>query len=330
MENLREVAGPLAVLCGALIGVGLLAVVLGFRKKERTSTFGKINRRHIQGTGKEVLKKRADDGAKILLAIGGGVAGWLFTGWPVAALLGLVGGWVGPEMVRAPKRRQHAIDEIEAYSQWTEQLRDLVGASGSLFEAVALSASNAPESLRPAVTEMATIARATGLPQALTWFADEMNSVYADRLVLGMRIAWDSGARLTEAFDATAHAMRAEVEVRRRNEVANSRAWTQVTAILGVTGVSVLVMFVFNKGFFEPFGTGMGQLILLAVGIMIFGNVFWVLKLSQAQVPVRLLTPSGNEHHTRIPQPTKPTKPTKSAKPTRSAKPTKAGKGASS
>ena len=77
---------------------------------------------------------------------------------------------------------------------------------------------------------------------------------------------------------------------RRRNEVANSRAWTQVVAILFVTIISVAFMFVFNRGFFEPFGSTIGQTVLLAIGVLIFGNVFWVLKLSESGVPIRLLS----------------------------------------
>ena len=105
-----------------------------------------------------------------------------------------------------------------------------------------------------------------------------MKSPFADRLVLGMKIAWDSGARVSEAFDGTARAMRTEVEMRRRNEVANARAWTQVISMVGVTVVSVLFMFVFNKGFFDPFGSLIGQVVLLAVGVLIFGNVYWGLE----------------------------------------------------
>ena len=122
-----------------------------------------------------------------------------------------------------------------------------------------------------------------------------MESPFADRLVLGMKIAWDSGARVSEAFDSTARSMRAEVEMRRRNEVANARAWTQVISMVGVTVVSVLFMFVFNKGFFDPFGSVIGQAVLLAVGVLIFGNVYWVLKLSESGAPVRLLAPDGEQ-----------------------------------
>ena len=116
-----------------------------------------------------------------------------------------------------------------------------------------------------------------------------MKSPYADRLVLGMNIAWDSGARITEAFESVSHAMRTEVEMRRRNEVANARTWTQVVSITGITVVSVVLMFTFNRGFFDPFGSVVGQVVLLSVAIMIFGNILWVLKLSASGTPVRLL-----------------------------------------
>ena len=224
-----------------------------------------------------------------------GFGAWYATGWVAAGIIGIAAGVMGPMMWRAPRRRRDFTDEIEAYSQWTEQIRDLVSASGSLFEAVTLSAGQAPSRLRPQVVQMASIARTLGLPAALDWFAAEMDSPFADRLVLGMKIAWDSGARVSEAFESTARAMRAEVEMRRRNEVANARAWTQVVSIIGVTVVSALFMFVFNKEFFDPFGSLVGQAVLLAVGVLIFGNVYWVLKLSESGAPVRLLSSEGGQ-----------------------------------
>ncbi|MCY4101807.1 MAG: type II secretion system F family protein [bacterium] len=281
---------------GALAGLGLLVCALAFRPKPPKSEAPKQERgqaalRRFRARGTRAEARRALAGRSLQIALAGGfaVAGWLVTGWPVAAMLGAVAGFVGPQVMQAPRARRAVADEIEAYSQWAEQVRDLVRASGSLFEAVTLSADNAPARLRPAVVNMATVARTLGLPRALDWFAAEMRSPFADRIVLGMKIAWDSGARVTEAFDSAARGMRNEVEMRRRNEVANSRAWTQVMAILFVTFVSVSFMFVFNRGFFDPFGTLIGQVVLLGVGVLIFGNVFWVLKLSASNLPSRLL-----------------------------------------
>ena len=285
------------VFLGALVGLGLLVCVLAFRprppKEETDKQESKqlsLRRFRAKGTRAEARLALARRALQLSLAGGFGIAGWFVTGWPVAAILGAVAGFVGPQVMRAPRARRAVADEIEAYSQWTEQVRDLVRASGSLFEAVTLSADNAPARLRPHVVNMATVARTLGLPRALDWFAAEMRSPFADRIVLGMKIAWDSGARVTEAFDSTARGMRNEVELRRRNEVANSRAWTQVMAILFVTFISVSFMFVFNRGFFDPFGTLIGQVILLSVGVLIFGNVFWVLKLSASNLPARLLS----------------------------------------
>ena len=282
---------PGVILLGALAGIGLLTFALGFRRKPpKAEEQVRLRKHRAKGTRVQAQKKLADNMLQVVLAVAFAAAAWYVTGWIVGALLGFVAGFVGPMMIRAPKKRQAVTDEIEAYSQWAEQIRDLVGASGSLFEAVSLSAGNAPERLRPAVVNMAALARTVGLPAALDWFATEMRSPFADRLVLGMKIAWDSGARVTEAFESTSRGMRAEVDMRRRNEVANSRAWTQVVSILAVTFISVAFMFVFNKGFFEPFGTTTGQGILLAIGALIFGNVFWVIKLSESGVPIRLLS----------------------------------------
>ncbi len=284
-----------AVLFGALVGVGLFAVVLGSQKRPVREKHARLRQFRSRAARIELSSSTNDTLAMLGLGAVLAFGAWYATGWPVAALIGLTAGVMGPMMWRAPRRRRAFTDEIEAYSQWTEQIRDLVAASGSLFEAVTLTAEQAPLLLRPKVVQMASIARTLGLPAGLDWFAAEMDSPFADRLVLGMKIAWDSGARVSEAFESTARSMRAEVEMRRRNEVANARAWTQVIAMVGVTVGSVLFMFVFNKPFFDPFGSTIGQATLLAVGVLIFGNIYWVLKLSESGIPVRLLAPDGDK-----------------------------------
>lgn len=284
-----------AVGLGALAGVGLYAAILGVQERPERDQATRLSAFRSRASSIELSSSTSD----YLLMAGSGVAlgfvGWYATGWVVAVLLGAAAGVMGPLMWRAPRKRRDFIDEIESYSQWTEQVRDLVAASGSLFEAVTLSANQAPSRLRPQVKQMTLIARTLGLQPALDWFAAEMDSPFADRLVLGMRIAWDSGARVSEAFDSTARAMRAEVEMRRRNEVANARAWTQVISMVGITVGSVLLMFVFNKAFFDPFGSLIGQTVLLVVGVLIFGSVLWVLRLSQLGVPVRLVAANADE-----------------------------------
>ena len=284
-----------AVLFGVLAGLGLFAVVVGLRKRPKRDRQAQLRDFRARAASTELSSSASNMLVMVALGAALGFGAWYATGWVVAGLIGAAAGVMGPVMVWAPRQRRDFTDEIEAYSQWSEQIRDLVSASGSLFEAVTLSAEQSPPRLRPQVVQMASIARTLGLPAALDWFAAEMKSPFADRLVLGMKIAWDSGARVSEAFESTARAMRAEVEMRRRNEVANARAWTQVVSIVGVTVASVLFMFVFNRGFFDPFGSLVGQVVLLATGVLIFGNIYWVLKLSESGIPVRLLSSEGEQ-----------------------------------
>lgn len=285
--------GVLAVTFGVLVAVGVVTCAAGLRRVPERSSLPTLR----SFRSKASRRRPAADASRWLVAAGLaallGLGAWRATGWPVAALIGGAAGGMLPQILAAPRKRRAVADEIEAYAQWTAQLRDLVSASGSLFEAITLSASTAPPLLRADVTQMASLAQTVGLEPAMNWFAARMASPYADRLVLGMSIAWGSGARVSEAFDSAARSMRTEVEMRRSNEVANARVWTQVMSILGITVASVVLMFLFNKEFFDPFGTTVGQAILGGVGALIFGNVFWVLKLSSAGLPVRLLGSQG-------------------------------------
>lgn len=278
-----------SVALGALAGLGVMAALVGLRPAEARSPRQRLRSFRAKGRQTQIWTGDATLLLGIGLAVVLGIGTWLATGWPAGLPIGAASGLIAPRMFAVPRRRRAIADEIEAYSQWTEQIRDLVAASGSLFEAVVLSAPTAPPALRPSVTQMASLANTLGFASALDWFAVQMKSPYADRLVLGMNIAWDSGARITEAFDSVATAMRTDVEMRRRNEVANARTWTQVVSITGITVVSVVLMFTFNRGFFDAFESLTGQIILLAVAAMIFGNILWVLKLSASGAPVRLL-----------------------------------------
>lgn len=287
----------ITIALGALTGVGLFIIILSAQPQpqqaQQKQAQVRLSQFRARGRKHNVVAQAAQNLGKYGICLVLGFAAWQLTGWPVAAVLGALTGWAGPRMRNAPKQREQITKEIEAYSQWSEQLRDLVKASGSLYEAVLLSAGNSPPMLRPAIIQMCSIARTVGLPAALEWFVDEMDSPFADRLVLGMRISWDSGARVAEAFERVSLTMRSEVELRRHNEVGNRRAWVQVTSILGVTLVSVVGMFALNRGFFDPFDGTTGQVILSVAGGMIFGNVFWVTRLSETDKPIRLL--SGKE-----------------------------------
>ena len=295
--QILEQAAGIAVALGALTGVGFFVIVLGSQKQapqaQQKQAQVRLSKFQARGRRQNVLAEAVRNLGQYGICLALGFGAWQLTGWPVAAVLGCMTGWAGPRMRNAPKQRERITKEIEAYSQWAEQLRDLVKASGSLYEAVLLSADNSPPMLRPVIMKMCSIARTVGLPAALEWFVDEMDSPFADRLVLGMRISWDSGARVAEAFERVSLTMRSEVELRRHNEVGSRRAWVQVTSILGVTLVSVVAMFIFNKGFFDPFSNTTGQVILSVAGAMIFGNVFWVTQLSETDKPIRLL--SGRE-----------------------------------
>ena len=119
----------IAIVLGAAAGIGLLTVLLAFqRKPDKAKGEQRVSLRQFRARGTRAQARRVvmENLMQLVLGVALGGGGWYLTGWPVAAVLGLLAGFLGPRMLQAPKKRQAVADEIEAYSQWTEQIRDLV------------------------------------------------------------------------------------------------------------------------------------------------------------------------------------------------------------
>ena len=125
-----------AAVLGALAGVGLIVMVLGLQKRPARDQQERLRDFRSRAASVELSSSASDTLVMAGLAAVLGFGAWYATGWVAAAVLGATAGVMGPIMWRAPRKRRAFTDEIEAYSQWTEQVRDLVAASGSLFEAV--------------------------------------------------------------------------------------------------------------------------------------------------------------------------------------------------
>ena len=136
-----------AIVFGGCFGLGIFLVAVGFTRKPPAAADSpakqKLKKFKAKGPKTDLQTQITENVTQIALAAGLAAGGWLLTGWYAAAATGLVAGWAGPRIVQAPVKRRQRTEEIEAYSQWAEQIRDLVGVSGSLFEAVTLSSINA-------------------------------------------------------------------------------------------------------------------------------------------------------------------------------------------
>ena len=94
------------------------------------------------------------------------------------------------------------------------------------------------------------------------------------------------------ALTALATSARAEAEMRMRVHVSRARIRTAVRVVIGTLGLFAGGLIVFNRPYLAPYGTAVGQLVLLLVGgIVAFG--WWLLqRMAHIQPPERFLDTS--------------------------------------
>ena len=227
------------------------------------------------------------------VTIGAGAA-WLtyiFTGWPVAALLAFGFGAAAPRLFSGRRAAQAAIAKTEAVASWTETLRDTLAGSAGLQRTIVVTARVAPDAIAAEVAALAErLERREPLAVALRRFAEEVSDATADLVVSALILASERRAgNLTEMLSALAHSAREEANMQRRVLTSRARTRTAVMIItiatLAMTGGLILL----NRPFLEPYDGPGGQLMLLVIGAL-FGFAFWRLhRLGQLPTAERFL-----------------------------------------
>jgi tight adherence protein B len=270
----------IGAVCGAALGLGVLLVVLGLRgtppRPPRPSrrADGRLPRWLLQTTAAVVA-------AIVVL---------LLTGWPVGALLAGVIAAVVPSTLGRIRKEADAVARTEAVAAWTELLRDTLAAAAGLEEAIAATATAAPEPIRPEVQRLGRRLDHGTLPDALERFADELANPAADLVVAALLTAARREAReLVPLLTELARSARAEAEMRLRVHVSRARIRTAVRVVVGTLGLFAGGLLLFNRPYLAPYGTAVGQLVLLGVGAL-FAAGWWLLqKMAAIEAPARFL-----------------------------------------
>lgn len=272
---------PLIMLLGALVGVGVLLVVIGMSEREEAPL-----------RASRSLSDRLQGGARrALLGIGAGLVILLLTGWPVLGIaIGLLV-WFAPMLFGGLASEKRAMARLEGLAAWTESLRDTIAGAVGLEQAIPATAYAASPSIRPALIRLTDRLRVrTPLPTALQGFADDIDDPSADlivaTLILNARLR---GPGLREVLSSLARSARADLDMRRRIAASRSSTRRSVQIVMGVTVVFVLGLAIFNRSYVEPYSTPIGQVVLVVVVGLFAGGFVWMRRLSEFEMPERFL-----------------------------------------
>ncbi len=272
------------MLAGTGFGLGLLLIIIGLRGVEGSRRPPPTELYRVR-LGFDRLRLR------LALAALGAVVLWVLSGWPVGALLATTGGFVAPTLAGAKARRQASIAKIEAIAGWAEQLRDTIGASAGLQEAIAVTAQVAPPEIRPAVRELAAGLRRNNLSAELRAFAEKIDDPAADQIVVALILASERrGQNLTQLLSEVAASTRDDASMRIRTETSRAQTYSDAKVVSGIVVGMFLFMLLFNRAYLAPFDRFTGQMVLAIVGILWAFALYGIAQLSVVRRPPRLLT----------------------------------------
>jgi tight adherence protein B len=227
---------------------------------------------------------------RLLPALAVSVLVLVLTRWPVACILcGLAVAFAPTVMGRTSATRR--TDRIEAVAVWTELLRDTLTASAGLGEAIVATAPVAPAPVRDQVVRLANrLASGVPMTEGLRAFATEVDDPSCDMVACALLLAATSRAqKLTELLSALSESIRDEVAMRLRVEASRASARSSVRSVIVFSLLFVAALMVVARSYLEPFGTPLGQVILLAVGGCYAAGIALMVRLVRPPATQRLL-----------------------------------------
>jgi Flp pilus assembly protein TadB len=268
---------------GALIVAGLLGVVAGLRPHPAPPSDSTAPKRSIIATGAALGRLGAlDRRTRLLLGAGAavGLAVAFLTGWVIAIPLVPAAAAGVPVLLSVPPSASK-IDRLEAMEEWTRSLSGILTAGVGLEQALISTLRSTPEAIRPEVTRLASRLRARWATEdALRAFADELDDATGD-LIAGNLIlaARRRGAGVASVLEALAQSTAADVAARR--EIESDRAKPRSTARwVTLITISVLGVLALTGDYVRPYGSPIGQLLLVLLLGLYVATLWWMRTMS--------------------------------------------------
>ncbi|MEV6979589.1 type II secretion system F family protein, partial [Kitasatospora sp. NPDC093806] len=292
---------PLFVLCGLAVVAGLVTLVVWARggdpvdpeAGEPEPVNPLAGRLHVlwygaPGTASDRMVRLRR--IQVPLALAAAPLGWLFTGIPLTALLVPLAVFGLPWLFDTTRSDTDRIERLEALSEWTQRIADVLLLGVGLNQAIVTSRRTAPAAIEAEVGELAARLQARWRPEeALRLFADAMADATADKVLAALLLrAGDSGPGLARALSDMADSVREEVRQRRVIEADRAKHRTTIRWLVGII-LLVVVVGSFNTEYTRPYSSVLGQIVLGVVAALFVGVIAWMRALAAYPPVPRLL-----------------------------------------
>ena len=298
-----------SVVFGLVFVIGLAVAVLaatGHLTKPRPERIARADTRRLDRAERAEARRIAPRRiglvgiSQVVCGVGGLLLGWAATGlMGMAILLGGLG-LLLPPFMSAPRRRRQQSKVALAWQAWTHQLAELARAGAGLSESLIGSVQHAPREILPTVEKVAAAAEIHGVEAALDELA-AAGTVWEPEVAAGLRMAAMSGGAVAAPLLDLGARINDVVALHRVKIEAVVSLWTQTIALLSLAGGVVLLMYRNNPAYFEPYRAGPGQLVLVAIALLLLLSTGFLVHNSVVREENSVLVPARRRRHGKDP-----------------------------
>lgn len=271
---------------GALVVAGVLGVIFGARRTP-VSTTAPTRRRSTTSSRWSRVSKRTK--TLLLIGLSAGFLAYIITGWFVALIFAplIIAGL--PVLLSAPAAGER-IDKLEALEEWTRGLAGVLTVGVGLEEALRATLRSTPDAIRPEVSRLVARLRArVSTEDALRAFADDLDDSTGDMvasfLILGAR---RRGQGLVAVLNSLAEAVSQDVRARRAIEADREKPRATARWVTIITA-GVLGLLAFSGDYIAPYGTPLGQVLLIAFLGVYVSLLLWMRHMAKGEKLPRFL-----------------------------------------
>lgn len=271
----------IALLAGAIAGVGVVCIVAGFTTRDSPPRSA-VARRDIS----------AVDAATAIAGVVAAMVMLMVSRWPIAAVgVGVLAGMAVNTLATPRTSSKIAEARLDALATWCEQLRDLLRAGQLLVPSISSTSMTCPPEIQASVTRLAARMEREHPSIALRRFADEIDDPTGDLVASVLLTATTHSGETAELLTELADLTRERVERRKSIEAERAATKLDMRIIITVAVLAIVGLLVFSRSsFLDPFRTLVGQTILAAIFAVFIIAIVWARRLAVYEQPGRFLT----------------------------------------
>ncbi len=283
----------MSALLPAVLGALTVAGILGALMALRPHTPQPRPERPPSQLGSRLASMSPRTRATLAASVLAGVLAALATGW-IAAIVVLPAAALGlPYLLTAPATAER-IRRVEAMEEWTRSLAGVLGAGVGIEQALTATVRSTPDPIKPEVSALVARLRARwDTEAALRAFADDLDDVTGDLVASNLILAARRRNRsLSSVLQGVAESVAEDVASRRRVEAGRAKP-RDSARLVTMFSMGVLLILAFTGDYIAPYGTPVGQVVLVVLLLAYAGGLLWMRKMAEGQPLPRFLGPAA-------------------------------------